>query len=379
MSLESSASFYSLLRGRNQKKEEYTMVISREVMYVESIDTEGSFFLAADIGGTNSNIGVFSLKSATPLLLVSLHYKSKTIDDFAIFMKEVESYIYERYAIRCTRGCIGASGIVYPARVSVRPTNLSFWINVHAVMEVTSLKDLFLINDFEAVALGVELLHPRDLIVIQKGTYRSHANQGFIGAGTGMGKSLMVWARDNKRYFPVASEGGHADIPLYDPLENALRDYFYATYQKCPLSWEELLSGAGIQKIYRFLGTYKNYVRTELTEEIEKYNFSPDKISFYAERDERCKDTFELYVKLYARCAKNFALEGLTLNGLYIAGGIASKNIGMFLGSLFIEEFTRCGRHSKELEMVPLFVIANYNVSLYGAVVAGLLRKVSFF
>ena len=35
------------------------MVISREVMYVESINREGSFFLAADIGGTNSNIGVF--------------------------------------------------------------------------------------------------------------------------------------------------------------------------------------------------------------------------------------------------------------------------------------------------------------------------------
>ena len=52
-----------------------------------------------------------------------------------------------------------------------------------------------------------------------------HANQGFIGAGTGLGKSLMVWDSSNKRYFPVASEGGHADIPLYDPSERALRDY----------------------------------------------------------------------------------------------------------------------------------------------------------
>lgn len=355
------------------------MVISREVMYVESINREGSFFLAADIGGTNSNIGVFLVNSAAPVLVLSVHYKSKTIVDFAAFMKEVETHIYNHYGIRCTRGCIGASGIVYPARVSVRPTNLSFWINVHDIMAVTSLKDLFLINDFEAVALGVELINPHDLIVVQKGVRRLHANQGFIGAGTGLGKSLMVWDSGNKRYFPVASEGGHADIPLYDPSERALRNYIATTYDTCPISWEGLLSGAGIQKIYRFLGTYKNYPRTEITQEIEIHDFSPDKISLYAQLDERCKDTFDIYLKLYARCGKNFALEGLTLNGLYIAGGIAAKNTGMFLGPLFIEEFTRCGKHSKELATVSVFVIADYNVSLYGAVVAGELRRAALW
>ncbi|MBA2307567.1 glucokinase [Candidatus Dependentiae bacterium] len=354
------------------------MVLSREVLYVDSIEKEGSFFLAGDIGGTNSNIGIFSLKSS-PVLVLSLHYKSQKIEDFTSFMKDMDTYLYDRYGIRCTRGCIGVSGIVYPARVSVHPTNLSFWINVNEVMKVTSLKDLFLINDFEAVALGRELINPHDILVIQQGVYRLHANEGFIGAGTGLGKSLMVWAADNRRYFPVASEGGHADIPLYDPLERALGDYIYGTYGACPISWEGILSGAGIQRIYRFLGTYKNYPRTELTAEIEVHDFSPDKISLYAQQDERCNDTFKTYVKLYARCAKNFVLEGLTLNGLYIAGGIAAKNTGMFLSSLFIDEFLRCGKHSKTLASVPVFVIADYNVSLYGALVAGQLRKANLF
>lgn len=355
------------------------MKVAREVMYVDAInkEDESPFFLAADIGGTNSNIGIFSLRGEIPKLLLSVHYKSKQIEDFALFMKEVIAYIDEHYGIVPTRGCIGASGIVYPARVIVQPTNVSFGINVNTIKEMTPLKDLFLINDFEAVAMGLELINPKDIIVIQKGINRIHANKGFIGAGTGLGKSLLVWASDDKRYLPVASEGGHADIALYDSLERALQDFIYSIDGMCPLSWEVLLSGSGIQKIYRFLGTYKAYPRTAITEEIERTDFSPDKISLYAQQDERCNDTFTIYVKLYARCAKNFALDGLTLNGLYIAGGIASHNVGMFLGPLFKDEFGRCGRKSKDLATIPVFVIADYNISLYGAVVAGFLRKAS--
>ena len=54
------------------------------------------------------------MNSAAPVLVLSVHYKSKTIVDFAVFMKEVETHIYNHDGIRCTRGCIGASGIVYP-------------------------------------------------------------------------------------------------------------------------------------------------------------------------------------------------------------------------------------------------------------------------
>ncbi|MBA3752454.1 glucokinase [Candidatus Dependentiae bacterium] len=353
--------------------------VYKEVMYVDSIDKEGPFFLSADIGGTNSNFGIFYMKSQVPLLVLSLHYKSQKIEDFTVFMKELTTYLSDNYAIECLQGCIGASGIVYPARVSVQPTNLTFEINTHEIMKITSLKELFLINDFEAVALGIELINPKDLIILNKGVHRLHANMGFIGAGTGLGKSMSIWQTDNRRYFPVASEGGHADIPLYNADEWAIANYIYKNYGECPVSWEMLLSGSGIQKIYHFLGTQREYPVTDITREIEIHDFSPDRISSYAQKDERCKDTFEFYIRLYARCAKNFVLEGLTLNGLYIAGGIAAKNIGMFSDPLFMQEFIRCGKQSRHLATIPLFIIADYNVSLYGAVLAARLRRALLF
>ena len=352
-------------------------VLDQEVQYVQDIEYTEPFFLAADIGGTNSNFGIFSLQRPDPQLVLSLHYKSKQITDFTALMVQVVTSLKERYNIIPKRSCIGAAGIVYPHRVAATPTNLkNVEINTNDVMKATGLKELFLINDFEAVALGLELLDPKDIISINdKGVYRKHANVGFIGAGTGLGKSWLVWHRDENRYFPVASEGGHADASFHGDFECDLSNFIHNEYSVCPISWETILSGQGIAKIYRFLGTKKKYPITDSTREIEAHDFHPDRISYYAQRDERAKDTFELYAKFYARCAKNFALDALTLNGLYIAGGIASKNVSLFNNPLFLAEFTRCGKQSAQLASIPVSVIANYNVSLYGAVVADRLRR----
>ncbi len=348
--------------------------LAKEVLYVESIDTASTFLLVGDIGGTNSNFGIFDIKKESPILVLSLHYKSKDVLDFTALMKQLVDYLKDHYTITCTRACIGAAGIVYPQRVTAQPTNLHIEINTHAIEKATGLKSVFLINDFEAVALGLELLPAHDIIRINQGVHRQHGNMSFLGAGTGLGKSIMVWDRGIKRYLPVASEGGHADAALMGEFEFAFSQFIYDTSITCPVSWEMVLSGKGIQMIYRFLGTRKQYPITESSREIELHDFNPDKISHYAKLDERCKDTFDLYIRFYARCAKDFALEVLSLNGLYIAGGIAAKNSAMFLDPQFMEEFRKCGAQSRRLATVPIFIIGNYNVSLYGGVVAAQLR-----
>ena len=74
-----------------------------------------------------------------------------------------------------------------------------------------------------------------------------------------------------------------------------------------------------------------------------------------------------MYARFYARCARSFVLDVLALNGIYIAGGIASKNIELFLNPIFLQEFMQCGRQEELLRDVPIFVVADYNVSLFGA------------
>ncbi len=348
----------------------------REVMHVDHIDRRFPFFLAGDIGGTNSNFGIFSLDPEKPVLVLSVHYKSKQITDFTQFMKEAVEYIRSQYDITFERACLGAAGVVYPHRVSARPTNLKIEMNTNQVEKATGIKEIFLINDFEAVALGLELVNQDTVLKINKdGVHRFHANIAFIGAGTGLGKSMLIWHRDENRYFPVASEGGHADAVFHSEREYAFGKFIHDEYVKCPVSWEMVLSGKGIQRIYRFLGRVNTYEETSYSQEIAASEFHPDKISYYAERDKQSKDTFDMYRTFYARACKNFVLETLALNGIYIAGGIAAKNKALFFDPLFMKEFVKCGKQRKQLETIPIFLITDYNVSLYGAVVAAQLRK----
>ena len=228
----------------------------REVMYVDHIDRTFPFFLTGDVGGTNCNFGLFSLNPKKDVLVLSLHYKSQKIIDFTEFMKDIVEYIHAQFNISVQGICLGAAGIVYPHRVTAHPTNLSLEINVHRISKATRVNDIILINDFEAVALGIDLIDPSSILAINKhGVTRKHANIGCIGAGTGLGKSILVWNRDEKRYLPVASEGGHADAAFFTSEEFALSLFIHDEYVKCPVSWEMLLSGSGIKKIYHFLGT----------------------------------------------------------------------------------------------------------------------------
>jgi glucokinase len=74
----------------------------------------------------------------------------------------------------------------------------------------------------------------------------------------------------------------------------------------------------------------------------------------------------------YARCAKNIALDTLAMGGIYIAGGIAAKNKEIFQTEEFIQSFEASLKRSDVLKQIPIYLIVNYDVSLYGACLAAM-------
>lgn len=340
-----------------------------ERRYADSIPTTGIFFLSGDIGGTNTNFGIFDVTDPKkPQLLMSLHTKSATIDDFTAVVADLMALLRTKFSITPTLGCIGVAGVVSDNRLFGKPTNLSISVDGRTLRTATNIDSLILINDFEAVSLGIDFIDPQSIITINKGTKKERGQKGFLGAGTGLGKSALLWNSKFKRYLPFASEGGHADASAQSAEDLALFEFIkkHENYD-CPISWEIILSGSGLQRIYKCLGSVKQYSETPVRAEIENDRFNPDKISKYAQTDEQCGDAFVIYARWYARCAKNFVLDVLAVNGMYIAGGIAAKNVSVFRHPVFMEEFVSCGKHRALLENVPVFVIADYNINLYGS------------
>jgi glucokinase len=170
-----------------------------------------------------------------------------------------------------------------------------------------------------------------------------------LGAGTGLGKALLI--NYHNMYHPNASEGGHSDLPI------TVDETDFLLWCRERIEYEDVLSGRGIVHIYNFMLTKYDGSGTKDPAEIMKEN-SP-----------AAENTRKQFIKFYARCAKNFVLEGLARGGVIIAGGIAAKHPHLFNND-FIKEFMRNDSQKSWLSKVPIKIITNYNISLSGAAFA---------
>ncbi len=338
----------------------------REVRY-HTFSPNSRCYLIGDIGGTNANFGIFRDDAYPPVLLLSLHVASKDITDFAETVAQLVDQLRVAYRITIVRACFGAAGVLDTHHIRAKPTNLDFIIDLADIKKKTGIESMVMINDFQAVGFGIQYMPPKSLVTILPGQPRNNASKAAIGAGTGLGKCIMAYHTEHSSRLILSSEGGHGDFAVQNEFDLAYAD-FIRTLLKMPdaaISWEDVLSGAGIIYLYKFLATRKTYPNSADTDKIEQAN-NPDVIFEYWQKDQRCIDTFHQYSVYYARASKNFALDALALGGLFIAGGIAAKNIPLFQLPEFKKEFLNCRKQHSLLESIPVTVVADYNVSLYG-------------
>jgi len=338
-----------------------------------------SYVMGVDVGGTNTNLGVAGIKDNKPFLLFSLNFKTKELDSLVPAIKQALEYSKKEHDINIGVACIGAAGVVSDSKEHVELTNINWNISAREIIKNTSLNEIFIINDFQAIGYGINLLdinNANDIYVVKSKNVRSDSAKAVIGAGTGLGKSILVFDENIKAHVPLASEGGHSEFPVQNDFEIGLTSYIKEKMGiNEPISYEEVLSGRGLENIYYYLKQKREYEDTNYSREIDESDDKAEAISKYRTADETCKETFRLFAKFYGRCAKNFVLESMALGGLYIAGGIATKNKEIFESKDFFEEFENAYRRGDILKEIPVYVIVNYDVSLYGACFAAMLQS----
>src|SRR4029077_17273008 len=110
-----------------------------------------------------------------------------------------------------------------------------------------------LINDLQAMALGIAALPEESFVLIQQGAVDPHGARGVIAAGTGLGEAAL--ARTPVGYRILPSEGGHGDFAPRSELEIELLRYLLRKFKRA--SHERVLSGPGLANIYHFLKEYR--------------------------------------------------------------------------------------------------------------------------
>ncbi len=340
-------------------------------------DDFSEFVLAGDISGTNTSISIAGVKDKKPEPLFVLRFKSQELPIITDAINETLKFAADKHGIHVSKACISAAGPVNPERTSCKLTNLPWQIDVKKILSGTMLNSIALINDFEAIGFGIPFLNEKDNkhIVYLKHPENRHpvkvdkAVKGVIGAGTGLGKSIIIYCDKKGAYMPIASEGGHEDLAVVDAFEYELMQFAKDRRGgEAPLDCEDIISGRGIVAIYDYIIEMEIFEYNSVSKEIESAEFSEkaEMISKHAKKDAACKKTMEIFARFYARALRNTALNVMARGGMYIAGGIAAKNLDFFTDGEFMKEFETNHTQNKVLKDIPVFIVTNYDVSLYG-------------
>lgn len=315
--------------------------------------------LAGDIGGTHTRIALFTDEAGHLALLEEKLYPSREHKG----LEEIVDLFLLDHPRQADIACFGIAGPVLGGRATA--ANLPWVVDAAQLSRQTSISAVWLINDLQAHAYGIADLAATDLITLNAGK-PAEGNAALIAAGTGLGEAGMYWDGNEHRAF--AGEGGHADFAPNNEIESAL--YSFLAKRFGHVSSERVISGPGIKNIYDFLSASKleeepQWLREELAH-------LPDPVVLISEyglqkRAPICERTLDIFVAAYGAEAGNLALRLMAVSGVYVSGGIAGKILPLMKKPKFMEAFVAKGRMLPLLRDVPVKIIVNDQVGLFGA------------
>jgi len=314
--------------------------------------------LAGDIGGTKTVLALYTKEAQGELICV--RDATFVSADYAQFDDLLQCFM--EYDNRVESVCLAIAGPIIEQRCVT--TNLPWVIEAKALMQLLSTPKVKLLNDLEAMAIGMLKSPESDLLELNPSAQAVQANRAVIAAGTGLGEALLYW--DGVQYHPIATEGGHCDFSPQTEQQDQLLQYLRPHFEG-RVSWERLLSGDGFGYLYDF------FIATQSAVEcIEIAHYKGDRNALISRlgvtgKDATCEQVVHLFVELYGIEMGNLALKSMATGGIFIGGGIAPKILPALQTGAFLQAFTRKGRFTKLLQTVSVKISMNPNTPLLGA------------
>ncbi|HEY0162644.1 MAG TPA: glucokinase [Edaphobacter sp.] len=323
--------------------------------------------LAGDVGGTKVHLALYDFAGGR---LHAIRDRKFPAHQFSSLEEIVNRFLTGDEDTPATNradivaACFGCPGPVRDGRLKL--TNLPWVLDVRDLSRSLSIQHVFLINDLEANGYGIPELAPEMIYTLHEGNPEATGHQGLVSAGTGLGQALLIW--DGKRHNPIPSEGGHCDFAARSNREIAMLEYLRSTL-KGRVSFERVVSGLGIQNVYRFLREVEKldepqWLRDRMAAE------DPNAVIGECAEDGSssiCFETMKTFASAYGAEAGNLALKVLATGGIYLGGGIAPKRLKTMKNGFFMQAFLDKGRMSPLLQAIPVRIILDETCALLGA------------
>jgi glucokinase len=314
--------------------------------------------LAADVGGTKTRLALFEERDG----ITCVDEKKYASRDFPNLSALLLQFLSQEDRKKITAACLGIAGPIKNGMC--KATNLPWEISAKALEHEIQIPKVHLINDLEANAWGLHSLSAEEFFNVNSGEDVA-ASCALISPGTGLGEAGIYW--NGKIHRPFPSEGGHCDFAPTDEEEIALLTYLKGEHPH--VSYERVLSGSGLYRIYRFLIDTHREQEDPAIGALMKQN-EPQRIITEKGINKQCSvcvRTCRLFVKLLGNESGNLALKFLSLGGVFIGGGIVPHLVPFLQEEGYMKAFMDKGRFSTVLSKIPVKVVLNDRAALHGA------------
>ena len=333
-------------------------------------------FLAGDIGGTKTLLGLFAPAPERPRPIEVGEFVTLDYDDLGPMVREfLQAQNLEPKRIEAA--CFGVAGAVTDQ--VARLTNVPWVVDGAWLSDTFGFRRIRILNDLEALAYGVTVLEASELRALQVGVPLPEGNAAVIAAGTGLGEAMLH--NIEGRFIPAASEGGHADFAARTPREMEMVCALGRIFGRVGV--ELVVSGPGLVNIYQFthdsfgpgpMLTPNSIAPSHVCDGVGPSTDPTDlpaRISRSAmeRRCDRCIDAFDIFLGAYGAEAGNVALRSVATAGVYVGGGIAPKILPALASGLFMDAFRDKEPMAHLVAAMPVSVILNPDAGLIGAAV----------
>lgn len=249
--------------------------------------------------------------------------------------------------------CLAVAGALEDQCISM--TNLPWKADAECLRNRFGFSRVRLINDFAAQAYGLGSLDEDGIVVLHSGEPDAQGARALLGPGTGLGMVVLSGSLDRPQVFP--SQGGLADFAPRNARELALCKSLFAAHGR--VSLEMLLSGRGIERLYRFIsGLPPEAPRSREAASISTAALAGEAVAV---------ETLRFFAKLLAAATANLGLTVLAHGGIYLTGGIVPHILPFLREPEAAEAFRDHPSMGKVLARIPLYAVRDELLGLKGA------------
>ncbi len=310
--------------------------------------------LVADIGGTNTRLGVVTDGQLTDLR----KHPTGTMAD----LRDALHALRDEVGTDPRAVVAAGAGPVRDGRI--RLTNANLDLTEGELARATGASHTYVINDFTAAAWSVAEISPADADVLQGADTPPLGTRLVVGPGTGLGVGALLYSEGH--FHTVSGEGGHMGI---SPRHRDEVDVFEAARRIAPecffddsltLEAEMFLSGTGLPILYQaiIMAAGKPDIPARSAKDI--LQDARDGADPCAVR------TARIFTEHLGAIMGDLAVALVPTGGVFLVGGVAEKNRWLFEQD-FLRAFNAGGRFDALRRSMNLYVSKQDEFGLIGA------------